>query len=631
MRYLRFLYIPLFLMFSVAVMATEPTNIIIEIEGRSYYKHLVAGGDTIYSLSKVYGVSEQSIMDSNEGLTPSTLKIDTYVLIPKGGDVAAAKAEKAEKVDKKRFIYHSVKQGETIYSIARKYKVSVAVLESDNPNIDVERISPDMEVKVRRSERGFATVDEIERERMRRTTQQERLSEDEYMVRAGETVYSLSRKFGLSEEKFMQLNNLSSYGDLKEGMVIKYQEAKIEVQESVEPARRDSDESVIVVAPADSIAVESSVADEQFVVDSMVSTFRTLAPYQTLRASLLMPFHKDGKVNPTIVDFYRGVLLAMEDIKNEGYDVELSVFDSEGTEERIQSIMADEPLFHEAQLIIGPVYESELSVVLPYATENSIPVISPLADIVSLHSPMLFQMQAESENKYDKFERIFDGSREVVIVHTPSIDKEYEAKMRELSAGHVVYELNYTFDRESLLYMRNADGTNGEQIDITEFMRSSTSKAFVVLASDEIDVDRVLTTLSSTRASILGRGSLMGDYVVVGNRRWKQITSIDKQTFFNNNTVFLVPYHANRGNSSVAMFDARYIKAYEALPTMYAYRGYDAAMIFCRKMFGGFEDDVNEVVMPLATPYTFTFNGGLYVNTCWTMERYKSNFTIEVE
>ncbi|MBO7313650.1 MAG: LysM peptidoglycan-binding domain-containing protein, partial [Alistipes sp.] len=84
MRYLRFLYIPLFLMFSVAVMATEPTNIIVEVEGKSYYKHLVAGGDTIYSLSKAYDVSEQSIMDSNEGLMPSTLKIDTYVLIPKG-------------------------------------------------------------------------------------------------------------------------------------------------------------------------------------------------------------------------------------------------------------------------------------------------------------------------------------------------------------------------------------------------------------------------------------------------------------------------------------------------------------------------------------------------------------------
>ena len=123
----------------------------------------------------------------------------------------------------------------------------------------------------------------------------------------------------------------------------------------------------------------------------------------------------------------------------------------------------------------------------------------------------------------------------------------------------------------------------------------------------------------------------MGDYVVVGNRRWKQMTSIDKQTFFNNNTIFLVPYHANRANESIALFDARYVQAYEVLPTMYSYRGYDAAMIFCRRMFEGFDEETNEVLMPLATPYIFDFVEGLYVNTCWTMERYKSNYTIEVE
>ena len=123
----------------------------------------------------------------------------------------------------------------------------------------------------------------------------------------------------------------------------------------------------------------------------------------------------------------------------------------------------------------------------------------------------------------------------------------------------------------------------------------------------------------------------MGDYVVVGNRRWKQITSIDKQTFFNNNTVFLVPYHANRANQSIALFDARYIKAYEVLPTMYSYRGYDAAMIFCRRMFEGFEEEANQTLQPLATSYAFDFVEGLNVNTCWTMERYKSNYTIEVE
>lgn len=631
MRYLKFLYIPLLMMLSVAVSATEPTNIVVEVAGRSYYKHLVASGDTIYSLSKAYGVSESSIIESNEGLTPSTLQLDSYILIPKGKDASVVNEPK---VDKKKFIYHSVKPGETIYSIARKYKVSVAVLENDNPNIDIERISPDMEVRVRRSERGFATVDEIERERDRRAAA-ETLAEDEYRVRAGETVYSLSRKFGLSEEEFMTLNSLKSYSDLKEGMLIKrFKSAEVAAEKvaKTEEVVTDKAEEVVTDTPAEVVEVVEEVAMEELIpADSLQREFRQLAPYQILRTSLLLPFHKDSKVNPTIVDFYRGVLLAMEDLKNEGYDIELSVFDTEGSTEKIESIMADEPLFHEAQLIIGPVYENELSVVLPYATENNIPVISPLADITALQSDVLFQMQAESANKYDKFARLFDGSREVVIIHTPSIDREYEAKMREFSAGHVVYELNYTFDRESLLYLRNADGTSGEQIDITEFMRSRTEKLFVVLASNETDVDRVLTTLSSTRASILGRGSLMGDYVVVGNRRWKQIASIDKQTFFNNNTVFLVPYHANRANVSIAKFDARYIKAYEVLPTMYSYRGYDAAMIFCGRMFEGFQEEANEVLMPLATPYTFTFSDGVYVNSCWTMEHYKSNFTIEVE
>lgn len=628
MRYLQFLYISLLLLLSVTAMATEPTNIIVEIDGKSYYKHLVVKGDTIYSISKAYNVSEQSILECNEGLTPSTLKIDTYILILKE---ESAVVKTPQKRDKKKFIYHNVKSGETIYSIARKYKVSVATIERDNPDIDIEKISPNMEIRVRRSERGYTTADEIEKERERRMDA-ELLAEGEYRVKAGETVYSLSRRFGLSEEEFMAINALNSYSDLKEGMIVKSAKSvdtpKESTEAEIEP--RQVEQERVVELSVDTLLVEQPY-EEFFRADTLQTTFRTLAPYQTLRASMLLPFHRDGKVNSTIVEFYRGVLLAMEDLKNEGFDIELSVFDTEDSEERIRAIMDYEPLFFEAQLIIGPVYENELNVVLPYATENNIPVISPLANIRSLQSPVLFQMQAENDYKYDKFARLFDGSREVIFIYTPSIDREYEAKMREFSTGHILYELNYEFDRESLLYSRNADGTNGEQIDIEEFMRTRSDKAFVVLASNETDVDRVLTTLSSTRASIIGRGSLMGDYVVIGNRRWKQIASIDKQTFFNNNTVFLVPYHANRGNDTIALFDARYVKAYEALPSMYSYRGYDAAMIFCRKMFNGFVDDANEVLMPLTTPYTFIYQDGVYVNTCWTMERYKSNFTIEVE
>jgi hypothetical protein len=118
----------------------------------------------------------------------------------------------------------------------------------------------------------------------------------------------------------------------------------------------------------------------------------------------------------------------------------------------------------------------------------------------------------------------------------------------------------------------------------------------------------------------------------VGNRKWKQSATIEKQSFFRNNTIFVVPYHANRSNESVRIFDSRYIKAYQVLPTMYAYRGYDAAMIFCRKMFEGIDGTIfDQHFTPLATPYHFVFDEGCYVNDSWIREHYNSDFTISVE
>jgi hypothetical protein len=63
---------------------------------------------------------------------------------------------------------------------------------------------------------------------------------------------------------------------------------------------------------------------------------------------------------------------------------------------------------------------------------------------------------------------------------------------------------------------------------------------------------------------------------------------------------------------------------------MFAYRGYDAAMIFCRKMFSGLDPNISEEYFcPLTTPYRFSFEDGIYVNTEWTTEHYHTNFTIE--
>lgn len=654
--------------FVATVTAVEPSNIVVTVNGKSYFKHKVASGDTLYALSKAYSVTEKQIVDSNLGLTAETLRIGEYILVPrhKGNSNVGSKATISEvkpevqDSDPKRFIRHEVKQGETVYSIARRYKISVAQLEKDNPEMSIDKISPRDIILVRRAERGYASSEDIERERREREAASvEPLGEGEHRVVAGQTVYFLSHKYGLSEEEFMQINGLESYSDLKAGMVVRTTppkskdseaeglssalESSAETSESEreEPKRRHRDRAKAEESQSGTLGaiVEEGIdlfgdALEGLGIDiaPVEVTFPPLSLRHTLKVALMLPFHMNGKVNPYFVDFYRGLLLAMEDLKGEGYDIELAVFDTCGDGERISDIVTYEEGLLDAQLIIGPVYEGELRYVVGYAEECEVPLVSPLADVGSLQSPVLFQMQADAERKNDKLAELFDGSREVVTIYTSNMDYDYLAEVRKLAGGAKELQLNYLFDRGSFFYLRNADGTNGEEVDIVEFMRTKSSKAYVIASNSETEVDRILTTLASTKASIVARTMSYGDYVVIGNRKWKQSANIEKQSFFRNNTIFIAPYYANRSNENIRMFDSRYVKAYGALPTMYAYRGYDAAMIFCRKMFTGIDGTIfDESFTPLATTYRFSFDDGHYVNNNWIREHYKSDFTIVAE
>ena len=208
-----------------AAVAIEPSNIVVTVNGKTYYKHIVEKGQTLYSIAKTYHVTEEQILDSNVGLTPDGLKADEYILVPRvalDSGVHKAASNTSQDIDTKKFLVHKVVKGDTLYSIARKYKISIAQIERDNPNVDIDHLAIDDVILIRRAERGYATSDEIERElKGRAERKEEPLKEGEHRVAVGETVYSLSRAYGLSEDEFMAINGLSSYNDLKVGMIVR--------------------------------------------------------------------------------------------------------------------------------------------------------------------------------------------------------------------------------------------------------------------------------------------------------------------------------------------------------------------------------------------------------------------------
>ena len=94
-------------------------------------------------------------------------------------------------------------------------------------------------------------------------------------------------------------------------------------------------------------------------------------------------------------------------------------------------------------------------------------------------------------------------------------------------------------------------------------------------------------------------------------------------------------YHAKRNDEKMRLFDGRFVSHYDALPTAFAYRGYDASMLFIKslyseKMESGLE---GEIFKPLCTQYEFKKNeeSGVRANDVWIKQTYHKDCTITYE
>jgi LysM repeat protein len=134
MKILRLLLVVLCAVLAVEAYSIEPSTQIVVRNGRKVYVHKVEKGHTLYSIAKAYGVTEKQIIDCNQGLSPATLCVDDIIFIPcveKKGDKKQTSPESSKGGGK--YYTHVVESGDTFYSIARRYKISVDVLRADNP------------------------------------------------------------------------------------------------------------------------------------------------------------------------------------------------------------------------------------------------------------------------------------------------------------------------------------------------------------------------------------------------------------------------------------------------------------------------------------------------------------------
>ncbi len=602
------------LLFAIVLSASaiERSTTKVFINGTKYYIHAVVAGETLYALAQTYDVSEELILRHNPSAT-NGLQAGTKLRIP----VVEAEATvavppkqdpRAEKKLKKTFATHYVTKGETLYAIARRYEISVQTIIEDNPDIDPTVLSLGQAILIRKKQMGRSSEEQVQAEWQAYNEQLNSvatLGEDYYVVQKGDTFYSLARRLGIEEEALSRLNNGLQAADLKAGAIIK------------------------LPAPNEVEVVVEETTHEQSVGDHPIIDFRAHCNCDPLKVALLLPLTSGSMTNTNYVEFYQGFLLGLDSVKRRGHSVDLTLFNTKRDEARMAEILRDEA-FRTTQLIVGPVYEEELEPVVRFAEEKQLPVVSPLAQLENIESDVLFQMAPDPKQKYAKADDLIAADSRITLIYTERTDKTFEAEILALLGNRAYEKYDYRYLHPSVKLKEGELNPS----DLTPLLQNEEENLFIIMADNEIEVDRILAALASADTNLRARSLATPDYRVIGNSRWNRYNNIDRTIFFKNRVIFFTTYHAKRDSEAILDFDRNYIRAFGSLPSLYAYRGYDAALIFATAMFNDIEYDLEDRrYAPLQTYYRFeqAHPAANHVNSNWMRVNYNNDFTISIE
>ena len=325
-------------------------------EGRVYYIHEVVKGQTLYSISKAYNVtvdqiSRENAIEANGIRDGQILRIPASpssqsaqketVTSPKeqpgtqsankgtataagtGAPVPANPASQDE-----RYIYHRVRKGETLSTIANEYGISVRDL--------------------KRANKGLLFPHEG----------------DTLMIPRKKVTEQTQQKMKVPAENNIPPDSLQD----DTTMVAEEAEAFTVPGERTVIGRLNGSVRVAVLLPF--------FTDEN-AARSYIDSTRRDAQGNKIYKEVVKPEGWIYEGSLPFLEAYEGILLAVDSLRTLGLVVELDVFDTGADSSRINRLLWSGSL-DKADLIIGPVFSYNVEKISSWAAERNIPVVSPV-------------------------------------------------------------------------------------------------------------------------------------------------------------------------------------------------------------------------------------------------------------
>lgn len=301
--------------------------------------HTVKSGESVYGISKTYGVTENELLTANPSMV-NGLNVGDQIIIPN-----KPVTNKNEKI-----VYHTIKSGETLYGIAKRYDTTIEKLIELNPGVastnlkidDVIMIVPNtsQEIIVQRDIKQFIP----------------------YTVADGDTYEKVAAANGISVKLLKEANPEMS--KLKKGKTIYIPRSAV-------------DKQVVSTSSLTEQQLEDSYKDK---FDEVYKDVHSPNKDNSINISIILPF-QIGLANKTknaknYEEFYNGFVLALDSVGSKlTKPLNLNVYDTKQSIGITDSILGLAEL-KKSDIIIAPSETDQLAKILNYGLRNNIDVLN---------------------------------------------------------------------------------------------------------------------------------------------------------------------------------------------------------------------------------------------------------------
>jgi LysM repeat protein len=429
-------------------------------------------------------------------------------------------------------------------------------------------------------------------------------------VERRETLFSISQKYDININDILELNPQLRNSRLKRRSTI-----LIPVFESIleiEIVEKDSLQIFNNILSLDSIYIKKRKKNEKLNVSVLLPFRSSTINYDSIEE--VEALFQERNLYTITLDFYSGILFALENLKKLDIIVNLNVFDTNNSLNQIFEISKNEDLIN-SDVIIGPLIPKNFETFSKLEFLEAIPKVFPLSTIpIKIIKGVIQTVTPKKllrERMLQYLDKNLDREENIVII-TDSLNVDIDKRLTKIFPNSIKIKPEF----EGYILPELLDSLLVDSLPNKVIIES---EIFTLISSVISQLNSQITSERDVKLFTTYRGNQYEDSSInlkdLGNLSFTY-SSISKKI----------------GNDSISDFESNYIKMFGSLPNKDIIRGYDTTKDILLRVL--IDNNINKTIKYDEQSYIeskFSYKidslGGLY-NTSFFILRHK-DYNIE--